>query len=59
MCEAHDDADCEFGLRRLQDLVREHRNLTAKEIGKCVLASGKWGGGEDDRTIVIVKAVAP
>jgi sigma-B regulation protein RsbU (phosphoserine phosphatase) len=59
--EAHDQHDREFGLDRLQRLVKANRLRSAAEIGQEVLAKvDKWGGGkrEDDRTIVIVKAVA-
>lgn len=57
--EAHDRKDREFGLERLQKLVKQNRDLTAAEIGKEILARvDKWGReGEDDRTVVIVKAV--
>jgi hypothetical protein len=39
--------------------VRQNRTRTAQEIGQEVLARvAKWGRpGEDDRTVVIVKAV--
>jgi sigma-B regulation protein RsbU (phosphoserine phosphatase) len=58
--EAHDRHDREFGLDRLQRIVRQNRLRSAQEIGQEVLARvAKWGReGEDDRTIVIVKAVA-
>jgi sigma-B regulation protein RsbU (phosphoserine phosphatase) len=58
--EAHDQRDREFGLDRLQRVVRQNRMRSAQEIGQEVLARvAKWGReGEDDRTIVIVKAVA-
>jgi sigma-B regulation protein RsbU (phosphoserine phosphatase) len=58
--EAHDRRDREFGLDRLQRVVRQNRMRSAQEIGQEVLARvAKWGReGEDDRTIVIVKAVA-
>ncbi|MCU1348932.1 MAG: hypothetical protein JWO56_1962 [Acidobacteria bacterium] len=57
--EAHDDSDREFGLERLQRLVKQNRQRPASEIGQEVLAKvAKWGReGEDDRTIVIVKAI--
>ena len=57
--EAHDRHDREFGMDRLQRVVKQHRNRSAAEIGREVLARvGRWGRkGEDDRTIVIVKAV--
>ncbi|HEV7919992.1 MAG TPA: PP2C family protein-serine/threonine phosphatase [Thermoanaerobaculia bacterium] len=59
--EAHDKHDQEFGLERLQRLVKHNRGRTAQEIGQEVLAKvEKWSrGAEDDRTVVIVKAVAP
>jgi sigma-B regulation protein RsbU (phosphoserine phosphatase) len=59
--EAHDVHDHEFGLDRLQRVVRSNRGRTAQEIGQEVLAKvKKWGrAGEDDRTVVIVKALAP
>jgi sigma-B regulation protein RsbU (phosphoserine phosphatase) len=58
--EAHDREDREFGTERLVRLVKKNRNRPAQEIGQEVLARvAKWGrAGEDDRTIVIVKAVA-
>jgi len=58
--EAHDTNDREFGMDRLQRIVKQHRNRTAQEIGQEVLARvAKWGReGEDDRTVVIVKATA-
>lgn len=58
--EAHDKADREFGLDRLQRIVKTNRARSAEEIGREVLARvAKFGReGEDDRTIVIVKAVA-
>jgi sigma-B regulation protein RsbU (phosphoserine phosphatase) len=57
--EAHDQNDREFGLDRLQRLVKANRYRTAQEIGQEVLARvERWGRkGEDDRTVVIVKAV--
>ncbi|MDQ6801327.1 MAG: PP2C family protein-serine/threonine phosphatase [Acidobacteriota bacterium] len=57
--EAHDRHDREFGVDRLQRVVKQNRNLSAADIGREVLARvGRWGRkGEDDRTIVIVKAV--
>jgi sigma-B regulation protein RsbU (phosphoserine phosphatase) len=59
MVEAHDSHDQEFGLDRLKELVRENRERTSREIGHIVLAAVKaWGReGEDDRTVVIVKAL--
>jgi len=58
--EAHDKFDREFGMDRLQRIVKQSRNRTAQEIGQEVLARvAKWGReGEDDRTVVIVKATA-
>jgi hypothetical protein len=40
-------------------LVRKHRHRTAKQIGQEVLhVIARWGRKrEDDRTVVIVKAV--
>ena len=57
--EAHDEHDREFGLDRLQKVVKANRIKSAEEIGRDVLARvAKWGReGEDDRTVVIVKAV--
>jgi sigma-B regulation protein RsbU (phosphoserine phosphatase) len=56
--EAHDQHDREFGLERLQRLVKTNRTRSAQEIGLEVLGKvAKWGReGEDDRTIVLVKA---
>jgi sigma-B regulation protein RsbU (phosphoserine phosphatase) len=58
--EAHNEKDVEFTVERLVRLVRRHRSRTSQEIGQEVLASvEKWGREEeDDRTVVIVKAVA-
>jgi sigma-B regulation protein RsbU (phosphoserine phosphatase) len=58
--EATNGRDREFGIERLQRLVVHRRHGTAKEVGKDVLARvAKWARrAEDDRTIVIVKAVA-
>ena len=57
--EAHDIRDREFGMNRLLRTVRSHRGGSAQEIGQAVLeAVGKWARkSEDDRTVVIVKAV--
>ncbi len=57
--EAHDRQEREFGTDRLIRIVRANRTRPAQEIGKEVLARvAKWGrDDEDDRTIVIVKAV--
>jgi sigma-B regulation protein RsbU (phosphoserine phosphatase) len=59
--EAHNSRDEEFGLERLERLVKINRPRTAEEIGREVLARvTKWGRRDpDDRTVVIVKAVAP
>jgi sigma-B regulation protein RsbU (phosphoserine phosphatase) len=59
--EAHNTDDEEFTLERLQKLVADNRERAAKEIGKEILARvTEWGPGEqDDRTVVIVKAVSP
>src|SRR5581483_5790659 len=58
--EAHDSHDREFGLDRLQRIVKQNRTRSAQEIAQEVLAKvAKWGReGEDDRTVVIVKATA-
>jgi sigma-B regulation protein RsbU (phosphoserine phosphatase) len=58
--EAHDRHDREFGMDRLQRVVKSNRSGSAEQIGREVLARvGRWGReGEDDRTIVIVKAIA-
>ncbi|MCU1230408.1 MAG: hypothetical protein JWO97_3292 [Acidobacteria bacterium] len=57
--EAHNNDGEEFGLERLQRLVRNNRQKTAREIGETVLAKvARWGSGtQDDRTVVIVKAI--
>jgi sigma-B regulation protein RsbU (phosphoserine phosphatase) len=57
--EAHDDRDEEFGLLRLKELVEANRELSAREIGRTIFSEVKsWAAGtEDDRTVVIVKAV--
>jgi sigma-B regulation protein RsbU (phosphoserine phosphatase) len=59
--EAHNARDEEFGLDRLQRLVKANRHRSAEEIGREVLARvARWGRRDpDDRTVVIVKAVAP
>jgi len=56
--EAHDRHDREFGVDRLQRVVKQFRSRSAEEVGREVLARvERWGRkGEDDRTIVIVKA---
>jgi sigma-B regulation protein RsbU (phosphoserine phosphatase) len=55
--EAHDRKDREFGLERLQHLVKANRHLSAQEIATAVLEKvEKWGRErEDDRTIVVLK----
>lgn len=57
--EAHDENDEEFGTDRLVRLVEENRARPSQEIVQEVLAAvSRWGNdGEDDRTVVIVKAV--
>lgn len=57
--EAHDRQDREFSTDRLVRLVKANRHRPSQEIGQEVLARvAKWGrADEDDRTIVIVKAV--
>jgi sigma-B regulation protein RsbU (phosphoserine phosphatase) len=59
--EAHNSDDEEFTLERLQTLVAANRERPAKEIAKEILARvTEWGPGEqDDRTVVIVKALDP
>ena len=59
--EAHNARDEEFGLDRLQRLVKANRHRSAEEIGREVLSRvSRWGRRDpDDRTVVIVKAVAP
>jgi len=60
--EAHNRRDEEFSLERLQRNVKSNRDrgLSAEQIGRSVLERvAKWGRkGEDDRTVVIVRAVA-
>lgn len=57
--EAHDPKDREFGLERLQKIVKANRDRTAQEIAQEVFSRvAKWARTEeDDRTIVIVKAL--
>ncbi len=57
--EAMDRNEREFGTDRLVRVVKANRTRSAKEIGLEVLASvAKWGReGQDDRTVVIVRAV--
>ncbi len=59
--EAHNARDQEFGLDRLQRLVKANRHRSAEEIGREVLSRvARWGRRDpDDRTVVIVKAVQP
>jgi sigma-B regulation protein RsbU (phosphoserine phosphatase) len=58
--EAHDRRDREFSMNRLLAVVRQSRARSAQEIGQEVLNRvARWGRkGEDDRTVVIVKAVS-
>jgi phosphoserine phosphatase RsbU/P len=58
--EAHDRQDREFGTDRLVRLVKANRHKPAQAIGQEVFARvKKWSRQEeDDKTIVIVKAVA-
>ncbi|HET7437731.1 MAG TPA: PP2C family protein-serine/threonine phosphatase [Thermoanaerobaculia bacterium] len=57
--EAHNEKDEEFGIDRLVRLVKTNRMRSSQEIGQEVLAKvAKWGReDEDDRTVVIVKAI--
>jgi sigma-B regulation protein RsbU (phosphoserine phosphatase) len=57
--EAQDKQEREFGTERLLRVVKAARNRSAKEIGQEVLTRvANWGReGQDDRTIVIVKAI--
>jgi stage II sporulation SpoE-like protein len=59
--EAHDSHDREFGLERLIRIVKANRFRTAQEVGQEVLSRvAKFGrAGEDDRTVVIVRALQP
>src|SRR3954453_10158768 len=59
--EAHDRHDREFGMDRLQRLVKANRHRSAEESGREGLGRGGRGGirDPDDRTVVIVKAVQP
>jgi sigma-B regulation protein RsbU (phosphoserine phosphatase) len=58
--EARDANEREFGTDRLIKVVKANHDRSAQEIGQEVLARvAKWGrAGQDDRTIVIVRAVA-
>jgi sigma-B regulation protein RsbU (phosphoserine phosphatase) len=57
--EAHDRQNREFGLERLVKILKTNRERPAQEITAEVLQKvAKWGRtGEDDRTVVVVKAV--
>jgi Stage II sporulation protein E (SpoIIE) len=57
--EAHDSQEREFGTDRLVRLVKVNRERSAQEIGQEVLSRvRRWGRKrEDDRTVVIVKAI--
>jgi sigma-B regulation protein RsbU (phosphoserine phosphatase) len=57
--EARDRKDREFGIERLQKLVKSNRHLFAQEIARQIFTRvDEWAPeAEDDRTIVIVKAV--
>jgi serine phosphatase RsbU (regulator of sigma subunit) len=57
--EARDRNEREFSTDRLVRVVKQNRTRSAQEIGQEVLAKvAKWGReGQDDRTIVIVKAI--
>ena len=57
--EACDRKDQEFGLDRLLQIVKGKRNESAQEIGQHILSRvARFGEeGQDDRTVVIVKAI--
>ena len=59
--EAHNKKDEEYGLVRLQRNVKSNRDrgLNSEQIGREVLERvARWGRkGEDDRTVVIVRAI--
>lgn len=57
--EAMDKQEREFGIDRLVKVVKSNRTRTSQEIGQEVLARvAKWGReGQDDRTVVIVRAI--
>ncbi|MEO8216851.1 MAG: PP2C family protein-serine/threonine phosphatase [Acidobacteriota bacterium] len=57
--EAHDAQETEFGLERLQKLVKTNREASASELTNIIMKRiAQWGReGEDDRTLVIVKGV--
>ena len=59
LIEARDRNEREFGIDRLVRTVRQNRARPSQEIGQDALARvAKWGrAGQDDRTIVIVKAI--
>ena len=59
--EAENRREQEFGAERLKRTVAKHRELSAQEICERVLARvEEWTTRQqDDRTIVIVKALAP
>jgi serine phosphatase RsbU (regulator of sigma subunit) len=58
--EARNQREEEFGLKRLEEVVRASRGLRAHEIVKAITTavdeySSEVGGPEDDLTISIVK----
>lgn len=57
--EAADNSGTEFGLDRLQSIVVQLRDASAQEITSEIFHQVmQWGAeGQDDRTVVIVKAV--
>ncbi len=57
--EAMDRNEREFGIERLVKTVKASRTKSAQEIGTEVLSRvAKWGReGQDDRTVVIVRAI--
>lgn len=59
--EAHDKKDREFGIERLQHVVKANRHLSAHGIATAVLEKvEKWAQErEDDRTIVVLKRLPP
>jgi len=58
LVEACDSKDREFGLERLQQVIKASRAGTAQEIGQEIFRKvERWGKeAQDDRTVVIVKA---
>lgn len=56
--EATDERGEEFGMQRLEDLVRRNRSGSAQEITNQIMSAvEEWCSvAEDDRTVVIVKA---